>query len=163
MNNVSYVNSLEKKKTLLLPDLKKFLRKLFEAYPTMCNLIFVQETSQLQQNCLVGFFSHVSELLWRRKITANSTNVFLYFTGVGGDKKTFLVEKTQLRVRDCEKSAAHMKHWQSSQLFSATENNTAIISLVDSLPSTQQLKSKPKIFYDICPQNCPWWHTVNQI
>jgi len=30
--------------------------------------------------------------------------------GVGGDKKNFLVEKTQLRVRDCEKSAAHMKH-----------------------------------------------------
>ena len=124
LNNVSYVNSLGKKwpLPLLLPDLKKFSKEvIWSLSDTMCNLIFVQETSKLQQNYLVRlFFSRVTEpLLWRTvKITA-PLQMFFFTLQAWVEIKHFVEKNQKLWVRDSEtKSAAHMKHWQSRQLFS---------------------------------------------
>ena len=103
------------------------------------------------------FFSRVTEpLLWRTvKITAPLQMFFLYFTGVGGNKTLRRKESKIVSERFWNKKCSSYETLTKQATFFTTENNTAIISLVDSLPSTQQLKSKQKIFYDICPHSRP--------
>ena len=161
LNNVSYVNSLGKKwpLPLLLPDLKKFSKEvIWSLSDTMCNLIFVQETSKLQQNYLVRLFfltRHRTSVVKNCENYCSSTNVFLYFTGVGGNKTLRRKESKIVSERFWNKKCSSYERLTKQATFFTTENNTAIISLVDSLPSTQQLKSKQKIFYDICPHSRP--------